>query len=71
LNAHEGESPCHASSYSRWEWSSEFSASRVREYPARELPQEWREWKMGVDVDHMYRQKQSPRLDWIREEKGR
>ena len=47
------------------------AALSVREYPARELPQEWREWKMGVDVDHMYRQKQSPRLDWIREGGGR
>ena len=43
------------------------AASPVREYPVPELPREWREWKIGVDVDHMYRQKQSPRLDWIRE----
>jgi hypothetical protein len=43
------------------------AAPPVVEYPARELPPEWRTWKMGVEVDHMYRQKQSPKLDWIRE----
>jgi hypothetical protein len=37
------------------------------EFPARELPPEWR-WKpKGVPVEHMYRQYPSARLDWIRE----
>jgi hypothetical protein len=39
----------------------------VHEYPARELPREWREWKIGADVDHMYRKKSAQRLDWIRQ----
>ncbi len=39
----------------------------VHEYPARELPREWREWKIGADVDHMYRKKPAQRLDWIRQ----
>ena len=39
----------------------------VREYPARELPREWREWKIGADVDHMYRKLPAQRLDWIRQ----
>jgi hypothetical protein len=43
------------------------AALPVVEYPARELPKEWSTWEMGVEVDHMYRQKQSPKLDWIRE----
>ena len=40
-------------------------------FPVRELPREWRTWNIGVDVDHMYRNKQSPRLDWIRQGRGR
>ena len=43
------------------------AAHPVPEYPARALPREWREWNIGVDVDHMYRQQQAPKLDWIRE----
>jgi len=44
---------------------------QAQPYPNPELPREWREWKQGVDVEHMYRQKQTPRLDWIRENGGR
>jgi hypothetical protein len=36
------------------------------ESPASELPREWREWKMGVDVGHMVRRQERPRFDWIR-----
>lgn len=43
------------------------AVSPLEEAASHELPREWREWKIGVDVDHMYRQKDSPRLDWIRE----
>jgi hypothetical protein len=42
------------------------AAPRVA-YPARELPREWRLERKAVDFEHMYRQKQSPQLDWIRE----
>ncbi|MHC4505925.1 MAG: hypothetical protein ACYTFI_21735 [Planctomycetota bacterium] len=41
-------------------------AEHVLEFPSRELPPEWR-WKpKPVAVEHMYAQKESPRLDWIR-----
>ena len=36
-------------------------------YPARELEPEWRWERKALDFDHMYRQKQAPQLDWIRE----
>ena len=42
------------------------AAPRVAD-PARELPREWRLERKAVDFEHMYRQKQSPQLDWIRE----
>ena len=40
-------------------------------YPARELSREWRGERKAIDVDYMYRQKASPRLDWIRRGGGR
>ncbi len=40
-------------------------------YPARELSREWRGERKAIDVDYMYRQKASPRLDWIRKGGGR
>lgn len=46
-------------------------AENVREFPSRELPREWRWEPQGVRFEHMYRQKGSPRLDWIRENGGR
>ena len=42
-------------------------AEPVVEYPARELPAEWRWEPKGVEFEHMYRQKASPRIDWIRQ----
>ena len=36
------------------------------EYPARELSPEWRWKRRTVELDHMYRQKASPGIDWIR-----
>jgi hypothetical protein len=42
------------------------AAPPLHDAPARELPREWREWQMGVDVDHMYRRQERPRSDWIR-----
>ena len=36
------------------------------EYPARELSPEWRWKRKTVELDHMYRQKASPGIDWIR-----
>jgi len=41
-------------------------AEPLIEYPARELPREWRWERKPVAVEHMYRQQASPRLDWIR-----
>ena len=43
------------------------AAQAIAEYPARELPPEWR-WtgKAAIDFDHMYRHQASPRRDWIR-----
>lgn len=38
----------------------------VVDFPVRELPPEWRWQPRGVDYEHMYRIKTSPRLDWIR-----
>jgi hypothetical protein len=38
----------------------------VAEFPVRELPAEWRWQPKGVEYEHMYRDKTSPRLDWIR-----
>ena len=43
----------------------------LAELPGRELPREWRWEREAVDFDHMYRQKESPRLDWIRENGAR
>lgn len=48
--------------------SEETAAAEPRvAYPARELPREWSAWQMGAQYEHMYRNVQSPRLDWIRE----
>ena len=33
---------------------------------APDLPREWRWQPKGVEFEHMYRHKTSPRLDWIR-----
>lgn len=44
------------------------TATSLVEFPARELPPEWRWQPNGVPVEHMYRQHTPPRLDWIREE---
>jgi hypothetical protein len=41
-------------------------AESVGEFPTRELPPEWRWAPKSVDYEHMYRQKTSPRYDWIR-----
>jgi hypothetical protein len=43
------------------------ASDAVAAYPVRELPREWRWERKAVEFDHMYRQKQSPRVDWIRE----
>lgn len=37
------------------------------EFPARELSREWRWSPKGLEVEHMYRRHETPRLDWIRE----
>ena len=37
------------------------------EYPARELAPEWRWERKPVEFEHMYRQKASTRVDWIRQ----
>jgi len=34
--------------------------------PRADLPREWRTWKIGVDVEPMYRQPVDDRVDWIR-----
>lgn len=39
----------------------------LSEFPRRELPREWRWERKAIQFDHMYRRKESPRLDWIRE----
>ena len=41
-------------------------AEPLVEYPARELPREWKGAREPVAYQHMYRQQGSPRLDWIR-----
>jgi hypothetical protein len=38
----------------------------VVNHPAPELPPEWRWQPKGVEYEHMYRKKTSPRFDWIR-----
>jgi hypothetical protein len=43
------------------------AAETLATYLPRELPREWRFERKTVEYEHMYRQKQSPRLDWIRE----
>jgi hypothetical protein len=43
------------------------TAVSLVEFPARELPPEWRWEPKGVEVEHMYRQHAPARLDWIRE----
>jgi hypothetical protein len=42
------------------------AAEPVADFPVRELPPEWRWQPKGVEYEHMYRDKTSPRLDWIR-----
>jgi len=42
-------------------------AEATVEYPARELPREWRWERKPVEYEHMYRKQESPRLDWIRD----
>ncbi len=43
----------------------------VVEYPARELPREWQWQPKGLEYEHMYMQRKSPRSDWIRKGSGR
>jgi hypothetical protein len=38
----------------------------VADFPAPDLPREWRWQPTGVEYEHMYRDKTSPQLDWIR-----
>ena len=48
-----------------------FVEQSITEPTAGELPREWRWERRTVEFDHMYRQQDSPRLDWIRESSSR
>jgi len=47
------------------------AAQPTMEFPPREIPREWQWSPKGVEVEYMYRQYPSQKLDWIQESGGR